>query len=789
MDMPQLNAWQGKMLGRYQLIRLLERGSVNEVWLAEDTQLRRSVAVKLFPCVRTEERQYLQAFEHEAGITASLEHPHILPIHDFGEQQITEDEVVTYLVMPYITDGSLRERLHKAGSTLPPAEAVSYLRQAAEAIDYAHSRQVLHGNIKPSNLLLQQGWLFVADFGVAKVLTAATRPDRAYAGEGVPVYIAPEQVQGKTEAASDRYCFALVAYELCTGRVPFQGDTPSSILIKQMREVPPAPRRLNPALPPAVEQALLWGLAKQPAERPASCLTLVAALEHGWQMSLSTQYGSDATMLTPHRRSENAQASLPQVPQTPLFQTLYARTEPSVSRPTAPETPHLYPHNAPTYLSSGSQAPASIPVVPVQETPQRKLSRRGLVVGGTLAALAVAGGAVALSPILRSPTMITQRTSIPQRPAPGPKNLVAGVPLLSLTGHTKTVSAAKWDITGRYLATGGEDAAVMLWDVGSALQSSSTALQSISTPLKSWRVPHPIFVNYLCWAGNGRAIAVVAGDSAIYLFDAFNGASSLYQLANAQNTLSGPGYFAIACSPTANTFAAASFVPEQTQLQVDLWQTSRTTGPVRMLTANDTGTARTSITDYVHPLHASRNINALGWSSDGTLLAAHTNFGTVTRWQTATGSTKQMLNLPSRSTKGKVTDVFGESLAWSPTNAQLLAVSDLDVVTLWDVERNNLLRTLKSQASLPSLTGLTWSSNGQYLAGGYAGSNRVYVWDMQATAPDTQATDQLPKLVFPQSTSIGHTGIITDVAWSPDGRYIATASGDATVIVWRVNGS
>src|SRR5437764_4387556 len=148
MDMPQLSAWQGKMLGRYQLARLLERGSVSEVWLAEDAQLRHSVAVKLLPRVRTEERQYLQAFEHEAGITASLEHPHILPIHDFGEQQIAEDAMI-YLVMPYITDGSLRERLHKAGGPLPPAEAVSYLRQTAEAIDYAHSRQVLHGNIKP----------------------------------------------------------------------------------------------------------------------------------------------------------------------------------------------------------------------------------------------------------------------------------------------------------------------------------------------------------------------------------------------------------------------------------------------------------------------------------------------------------------------------------------------------------------------------------------------------------------------------------------------------------------
>ncbi|HZU04017.1 MAG TPA: hypothetical protein VFA10_30420, partial [Ktedonobacteraceae bacterium] len=461
------------------------------------------------------------------------------------------------------------------------------------------------------------------------------------------------------------------------------------------------------------------------------------------------------------------------------------------SASTKPDATLLAPSNesadAPTYLSRGSQTPASLLHTPVQEASQRKLSRRSLVVGGTVAALAVAGGAVGLATILHSSTTTRQQGSNPQPPAPGPKNLAAGVPLLSLTGHTKSVSAAKWDITGRYLATGGEDAAVMLWDIGSYLQGNSSALQAISTPLKSWRVPHPIFMNYLCWAGNGRTIAVITGDNGIYLFDAFNGTASHYQHTNTQNTLNGPGYFAIACSPVANTFAAASFTPQQTQQQVDLWQIGHTTSPVRTLTASATEAARTSMTDYVHPFHAARNINALSWSSDGTLLAAHTNFGTATLWQAATGSTKQMLNLPSRPTKDKVTDVLGECLAWSPTSPQLLAVSDLDVVTLWEVEQNKVVRTLKSQASFPSLTGLTWSSNGQYLAGGYAGSTHVYVWDMQA--PDTQGAEQLPKLVFPQSTSIGHTGIITDVAWSPDGRYIATASGDATLIVWRVDGS
>jgi WD40 repeat protein len=133
--------------------------------------------------------------------------------------------------------------------------------------------------------------------------------------------------------------------------------------------------------------------------------------------------------------------------------------------------------------------------------------------------------------------------------------------------------------------------------------------------------------------------------------------------------------------------------------------------------------------------------------------------------------------------------VYGECIAWSPTNLHLLAASDIDVVTLWDVQQNKLLLTLKSTDPAPFLTGLSWAPNGKYLAGSYAESLRVYVWDVQAAANSEQASVQPQKLFFPQPGTHVHTATIDDVAWSPDGRYIASASGDTTVVVWQVDAS
>src|SRR5947209_14228520 len=784
MNTNQSSSWQNKMLGRYRLTQLLGRGGMGEVWLAEDTQLRRQVAVKLLPSVFATDRDFLQDFEREAQAAASLEHPHILPIHDFGEQQIAEDEVATYLITPYISGGTLRDRIQSIRGPLPTAEALSYLRQAAEAIDFAHSQHMLHRDIKPANMLLQQGWLFLADFGIAKLLTSTTQRSRTYAGSGTPEYMAPEQVQGKAEPASDRYSFAMTAYQVCTGLVPFRGDTPYSTLIKQIQEEPTPPRQYNPALPPAVEQAILQGLAKRPEDRPASCMALVHSLERGWQMSISAQVDPEATILASGNQARQVKpVSLPPT------------TTPAALSPTQPvPMPQIPTANASQEMAQPATDRPAEPQTSASESPQRKMTRRSLLIGGT--AVLAAGGTLALYTLLHSsssPTRLSTSSQPPPRAlTPGPKKLQIGVPLLSLTAHTKGVSVAKWDPTGRYLATGGEDSYVMLWDLASYLQKGSTSLQSISTPMHRWKLSSPILANGLCWSADGHSIAVVTGESKILLYNAFSNADTpqIYQDAGTANTSNAPVHTSIAWSPTANTFATPGYLLQQPQQRVALWQINQTSRPIRTLNSDTTGSARTLIIDEVHPQNSSVNVDMIGWSADGTLVAGHTNFGSVNIWQAATGAVKEIVSLPKRPTTENPMYILNESVAWSPLNQHLLDASDIDVATLWDVEQKKLLLTLKTSDPVPALTGLTWSSNGKYLAGSYEQSPRVYIWDVQmAESGRTQGEAQPQKLFFPQPGTHVHTATVTDVAWSPDGRYIASASGDTTIVVWQVDAS
>src|SRR5581483_9308994 len=264
------------------------------------------------------------------------------------------------------------------------------------------------------------------------------------------------------------------------------------------------------------------------------------------------------------------------------------------------------------YISSSAEARE------VTERSQGMMTRRTMLIGGAAATLAVVGGGVVLTMLLRSHLTTTPHPVTPQaRPAPGPKHLIAGVPLLSLVGHTQAVRVARWDPTGRYLATGGEDDIMMLWDIGSNVKSNATGIQSLSTPLRSWKIPSNILASGLCWSANGRTLAAVTGGNKIYLYNAFNSVNtpSIYQDASAANSANAPAYTAIAWSPTSNTFAVPSYMQQQTQQIVDLWRVNHTTGPDHTLTSNATGIARTAIIDDIHPFNATANVNMIGWST------------------------------------------------------------------------------------------------------------------------------------------------------------------------------
>lgn len=819
MNEPSSLSWQGKMLGRYQVTRFLGRGGMGEVWLAEDTQLRRQIAVKLLPAAFAYDQQYLQAFEREARAAAALDHPNILPVHDFGQQQVGPDSIVTYLIMLYIADGSLRERIHAAKGPLAPAEALHYLRQAAQAIDYAHERHVLHRDVKPANMLLQQNWLFLTDFGIARLLDSATQRTQTRRGAGTPGFMAPEQAQGKAEAASDRYSLAVTAYVLLTGRQPFTGETPYGILIKQLQDNPPLPRELNPALSPLTQQVLLWGLARRPEDRPPSCSAFVQALEQSFQPqgASPTRGDADKTVLAPWMQYRQAIPPTQQPLTTPGSQQAMSTTA-SMPTPSALLPVHLAPYDhasqvAPSLASTAPYArpyasmtqmptasassipatpsmPAPVMPPPFSESPAApKIGRRSVLIGAGAGAIALAGLGIGGYELYRH---LQPAPHVAAKPIPGPHKLISGIPVLTLKGHTAAVESIAWDPTGHYLASGSNDTYVMLWDVEGSVPKSSSGVKSLTTPLQKWKVTNTssgsfqFGQNWLCWSNDGKTVAVIVQDNHIQLFDAFSSATSprIYQKVGAQDGLNGPPmYTSVAWSPTSNTFATydINYESHPPTLPVDLWRTTQVNKPTRTLTFTEVPASAPSF---------DTNIDVLAWSSDGSLLAAHTFFNIVIIWDMIKGTVKQVINLPNRpSPPGGFFN--NECLAWSPVDPHVLVISDVDIAMVWDVQQNKQIMTLKLNE--PGFTGyyvwgMSWAPNGQYITMSYPQDPRIYIWDMRTTgASAALGTTRTQMLFFPKPHTYGHTKAVTDVAWSPDGRYIASAGGDNIIIVWKVD--
>lgn len=262
----------GRKLGRYVLARRIGAGGMAEVWEAFDAGLHRHVAVKVVRDEIAGEAEFRERFIREARLAAQLEHPRILPIWDFGTEA-----GVTYLVMPLLPGGSLRERIT---GPLPAGEAVEALASVASALDHAHSRGVLHRDVKPSNVLVDaSGSYLLADFGLAKNTAVSSELTAAGMVIGTPAYMAPEQAIGRpVDARADQYALAVMAFELLTGRTPFRSESPFAVLDKHLREAPPPPSSFVVGLPYAVDAVLGKALSKRPEDRFETCREMVEAL-------------------------------------------------------------------------------------------------------------------------------------------------------------------------------------------------------------------------------------------------------------------------------------------------------------------------------------------------------------------------------------------------------------------------------------------------------------------------------------------------------------------------------
>ncbi len=784
--------WQGKMLGRYRLLQVAGRGGMGEVWLAEDSQLRRQVAVKLLPPVLAGDASYLEAFAYEARTAAALEHPHVLSVHDFGQQQLTSGEVVTYLIMPYIQGGSLSNRIRSVRGPLVIDESLHYLKQAALAIDYAHSQRVLHRDIKPGNMLLQQHWLFLTDFGIAKLLASSTYRDQTHAGAGTPEYMAPEQAQGHAEPASDRYSLAIIAYQLFTNVLPFHGDTPYETMLKHISQPLPPAQQFNPAIPQAVDNVLAQGLAKRPEERPASCVELVGRLELAWKQQLVRDPG--ATLLASWNNRPRGAAPVTPAPQVDVSApTLQHPQGPITQPPHFPLADRVSTSGGPRPYQAGpftSAMPTHYQMPPTQAAPswqpgppeeKSKVSRRSLVIAGTATAAAVA--VTATGATLLPKFLSAQTTPKPAQKILGPQKLIAGIPLLSLTGHSDAVTNVVWDASGQYLASAGADTRVMLWNIAEYLKQSNV-FQTVSTPLKKWKFSNAINEDSLNWSHDGRTLGVAeASISNVYLIDVFgqNDTPQAYTDASLNNPILSASYGALAWSPVNNMFAASVELANN----IVLWQQNQASGPIKTF-------------QYIPANILAIGVSVPAWSADGLYLAAQSAEYTIPVWQVKTGKQVQNLQLPL--SKNAILERY--ALKFSPAGTNMLASSDLATVAVYDFLHNKRLYSLGTDDPqpfvlpknntvgwIPQVGGFSWSPNSRYIAGSYGRSGKVYIWDLKNTASSKKTSGGaiVQSLIF--GATHGHTETVYDVAWSPDGRYIATSSFDKTVIIWRVDGA
>lgn len=732
-------------LGRYQLLRRIGRGGMGEVWLAEDPRLHRQVAIKTLPSHSRGDSEFLQRFEREARAAAALNHPHILPVHDYGEQTLPDGQAVTYIVMPYIQGGTLADYM-KAINTekkiLPASGSLNYLRQAAEAIDYAHSAGVVHRDIKPSNMLLRsENWLLLADFGIARILSHQESLTQAGMGIGTPEYMAPEQAQGKPEPASDNYSLAVIAYQLFTGQLPFQADTPYATSIQHITAPPPSPRQFNPDLSPAIERVLLQGLAKDPSHRPPSALAFVNELQNAL-----SDTSPEAVMLAPTT----------------------ALTSPSDTTPVLPNTEQ--------------------PIAPTMAVASPGIKRRQVLIGGGVLLVAAAG--------LGSWAVIAQRSS---QTAPATVTTThkpaadSNAPTLTLNGHTQPISSLAWSpTTPGILASAAKDGQVELWDIAAIQQGQA----SVTTAKAKQQLNASTVSNVmLAWSPDGQGLAIANGtfspdkqnpnviDQKMQIFKSDLSALAPFYDDQLMTYLRTAIIFGVAWRPQ-NQIMALTFPYElagKAQYYIEF----------RNPTQPHQGIARMIQFGYSYGLLISPDGATVAIANyNGVLLGQITFTGQKPGWRTppttlAFDSKKPLTFDGSPPPVGAVTWSPDSQFVAAITNAQFIPKYLVSQLAVWDVKKGSSSRIALSLPSADTiLTTLAWSpapSSTQLAAASKDGA--VYLWNVN-TNSNTSTGNALPI-----RTLTGIKGAaVTSLSWSSDGRWLAAGYNDTkdSILLWKL---
>lgn len=738
----------GEQLGNYRLIRLLGQGGSAEVYLAEHIFLKTLAAIKVLS-VRLTSKD-LEHFLNEARIIASLDHPNIIRILEFGVEggkSLTDTGDLDgtggtpFLVMEYARNGTLRTRFPR-GTRVPLEAILTCVRQAADALQYAHDRRLIHRDIKPENMLLgRNNEVLITDFGIA-VVTQNSLIERTQEVAGTIGYMAPEQLQGKPRPASDQYALGVIIYEWLCGDRPFSGSFID--LFSQHLQTPPPPLRLKiPGIPPEVEAVVMKTLAKDWQERFANIKLFASTLEQVCRPYVSPFSSSSPAVQTTFTLPPSP-SFLPFPMPGSVGGTGMAATSPTTTPPssTTPVTPPLVePMSMPgvsmagTILPNTSHSPATAasspslnkavhqagmapPVSGMTGTAQleartprkRRISRRAVLAGLGIAGVTAAGSITAW--------LILSQNQKPssQTHTPSPSVSIQLVEtLLTYRGHSQAIYGLKWSPDGSHIASVSLDKTVQVWDATTGTRILNYTRHTASTNGVAW-LPH-----------SGARIASASADKTVQIWDAITGDHILTYSGHTDNVRS------VTWSPDGKYIASAG-----NDATVKVWDA----------TTGHTLFSYTGHKDFIWNL---------AWSPDGTRIASASEDTTVQVFDAVTG----MHVLTYHNHRKGV-----QALTWSPDSRRIASASQDTTVQIWDTSVGRTLLTYHGHTD--TVQGVAWSPNSKYMA---SCSSNAQIWDTSSGENIGIYNNQPP--------------LIHGLAWSPNSIRIASAGEDATARVWQ----
>ncbi len=720
--------------GNYRLGLCLGQGTFASVYLGEHVHLKTQAAIKI---LRTNLWTFdASEFLQEAKTIANFEHQHIVRVLEFGFQP---DNTTPYLVMKYAAHGSLRQR-YPRGTRLAPTDILPYLKQLAEALTYTHKQKVVHCDIKPENILLdEQDRLLLADFGIAKLAHQREQNIR-----GTPLYMAPEQIQGHSQPASDQYALAVVVYEWLCGQCPFPGSTSEEIRNKHLHMPPPPLRQFVPTLSPKIEQVVLQALAKDPKGRFQDIKEFVTKFEEA-TYTFSTAAKRGHVIAAVHRSLDRWKNRQNYNDQNKLAarllanrykSTLSTSQESDTITPTEPASPDQRDH---VIISTPYAMPRIDTITPPNLV---SLGQTNHIAMNTLPA--TPGIDTILPTELASPNQPNITTStLPATPGidtilptelASPSRIKRGETLYELNfGLYNAVRTLAWSSDGQTLAAGCDNHQIFTWD-------------ALTGQNKREHVLHRTQVRSIVWSPTSRLLASACAKQLVHIWNPDE--------QHSQPIMTFYGYV----SQTAQLGLACTLAWSPNG---QLLASGGNDHTARIWRAKD-GIQLSQCVGHTN------DINALCWSPDNHQVATASDDGSIRLWDIHTGQPCAIWNHHPR-------QVY--TLGWSYDSTLLASGGEGKTVYLWDPTETNQPHYKIYDKHACSIYTLSWSPNSLLLA--TAGRDSiVHIWDANSRT-----------LLLPyqghNKLRLGSSRSVLALAWSPDGKYIASSDDDGIVQVWR----